>query len=69
MAEKAENALIALYFAVRDNKGDCDAAVWALEPWWLNKKVLNRSEVYCPETSIGMAAEDVERYDNLPQSR
>ena len=58
-----EGALIALYFALRDNKGDCDAAVWALDPWWLNKEVLDRSEVYCPEATVGMSAEDAVRYD------
>jgi FRG domain len=54
-----EGALIALYFAVRDNVGNLDAAVWALDPWWLNKRVLNRSEVYSPET---MSDVDLERY-------
>lgn len=63
-----EGALIALYFAVRDNKGDCDAAVWALSPWWLNEKVLDRPEVYCLETTVGMGEADVSRYDPwLPQ--
>ena len=32
-----ESALIALYFAVRDNTGDANAAVWVLNPWWLNR--------------------------------
>jgi hypothetical protein len=27
-----ESALIALYFAVRSSKADCDGAVWALDP-------------------------------------
>jgi hypothetical protein len=40
-----EGALLALHFAVRDNEGDCDAAVWALEPWELNRRVLGRKEV------------------------
>jgi len=40
-----DGALIALYFAVRRNKGDCDAAVWALDPWWLNRKVMHKDEV------------------------
>src|SRR6266852_2663691 len=31
-----EGALIGLYFAVRDNPGYYDAAVWLLDPWWLN---------------------------------
>ncbi len=58
-----EGALVALYFAVRDNNGECDAAAWALDPWWLNKEVLGRSEVYCPEATVGMAPEDASRYD------
>jgi hypothetical protein len=32
-----ESSLIALYFAIRDNSGDVDAAVWAMNPWWLNR--------------------------------
>jgi hypothetical protein len=32
-----EGALIALYFAVRHNVGNEDAAVWALDPYKLNK--------------------------------
>ncbi len=31
-----ESSLIALYFAIRDNAGDVDAAIWAINPWWLN---------------------------------
>src|SRR5258708_28688402 len=34
-----DGALIALYFALRDNRGDRHAAVWALDPWWLNLRV------------------------------
>jgi hypothetical protein len=34
-----DNPLIAIYFAVADHPGDCDAAVWALNPWWLNRKL------------------------------
>jgi FRG domain len=33
-----ESSLIALYFAIRDNRGDTDAAVWVLNPWWLNRQ-------------------------------
>ena len=40
-----DGALIALYFAVRDNKGDRNAVVWALDPWWLNWRVIRRDEV------------------------
>jgi len=34
-----DNPLIALFFAVYEHSGDCDAAVWVLDPWWLNKKL------------------------------
>ena len=34
-----ENALIALYFAVEDHPGTCDAAVWVLDPAWLNRQL------------------------------
>jgi len=33
-----ESSLIALHFAVRDNDLKRDAAVWAMNPWWLNKQ-------------------------------
>lgn len=34
-----ENALIAMYFAVEGHRADKDAAVWALDPTWLNRKL------------------------------
>lgn len=40
-----ESALIGLYFALRDNRGDCDAVVWMLNPWWLNKQTLGEYEI------------------------
>jgi hypothetical protein len=43
-----DGALIALYFAVRDNKGDRHATVWALDPWDLNMKIVGRDEVVPP---------------------
>src|ERR1700729_1450884 len=58
-----EGALIALYFAVRDNQGNCNAVVWALDPWWLNTISLGRSEVYSPEARSGMSEEEMARYD------
>jgi hypothetical protein len=33
-----ESSLIALYFAIRDNSADVDAAVWVMNPWWLNRQ-------------------------------
>ena len=57
-----ESALIALYFAVRDNEGIEDAAVWALDPWWLNKEVVGEHEVIPPASTIGLSKEDAKRY-------
>src|SRR5437879_3789096 len=34
-----DNPLIALFFSILDHPGDCDAAVWILDPWWLNQKM------------------------------
>jgi len=55
-----EGALLGLYFAVRDNCGYHDAAVWALDPWWLNKKVIGRDEVLLPG-GPGALKEDTRR--------
>lgn len=57
-----EGALIALYFAVRDNKGDRDAAIWILDPWWLNKRVVSEREVIPPGAEIGISTADSDRY-------
>ena len=43
-----ESSLVALYFAVRANSGNFNAAVWALDAWWLNKKVMDSDEVIPP---------------------
>jgi hypothetical protein len=40
-----ESALLGLYFAVRENRQDTDAAVWVLNPWWLNNRSLQRREI------------------------
>jgi hypothetical protein len=35
-----DNPLAGLYFAVAESRKDkCDAAVWILDPWWLNRKL------------------------------
>jgi hypothetical protein len=57
-----EGVLIAAYFAVRDNQGEDDAAVWAIDPWWLNKRVVGEREVVPPGAEIGIARSDAERY-------
>ncbi len=58
----SEGGLIGLYFAVRDSDGTEDAAVWMLDPWWLNKRVVGHSEVIPPAARTGMADEDAKRY-------
>lgn len=40
-----ESALVALYFAVRGSFGNFNAAVWALDAWWLNRTVMRADEV------------------------
>jgi hypothetical protein len=57
-----EGALIALYFAVRDSKGEKDAAIWVLDPWWLNKRVVGEREVVPPGAEIGISSQDANRY-------
>jgi len=39
----SEGALIGLYFAVREHEGSHDAAVWILDPTWLQEEVVRRS--------------------------
>jgi FRG domain len=41
-----ESSLIALYFAIRDHTGDVDAAVWAMNPWWLNRLTLGKYTLF-----------------------
>jgi hypothetical protein len=38
-------SLTGLYFALRDNEGDRDAAVWVLDPWQLNKESIGSAEI------------------------
>lgn len=38
-------SLIALYFALRGNRGRTNAAVWIFDPWWLNRKILGKDEI------------------------
>jgi hypothetical protein len=44
----SEGALIGLYFAVRQSRGCKDAAVWVLDPWWLNEGSTGFDEVVLP---------------------
>jgi len=43
-----ESSLVALYFAVRANTGNFNAAVWAIDAWWLNRNVVDADEVIPP---------------------
>jgi hypothetical protein len=58
-----ENPQLGLYFAVKDSDGLHDAVVWALDPWWLNGRVLgkNHGEVL-PAGSAGLSQADAQRY-------
>jgi FRG domain-containing protein/SET domain-containing protein len=51
---------IALYFAVRDNPGYYDSAVWMLDPYKLNGKVAKKREVISP-SALGTSTRDVKR--------
>ena len=41
-----QSSLIALYFAIRDNAGDADAAVWVMNPWWLNRETFGEYTLF-----------------------
>jgi hypothetical protein len=43
-----ESPIISLFFALRDNPGYYDSAVWILDPYGLNGRVLNKPEVFAP---------------------
>jgi hypothetical protein len=55
-----ESVLIALYFAIRDNRGYYDSAVWMLNPYELNRRVIGKAEVISPSAS-GANPRDVKR--------
>jgi hypothetical protein len=52
-----EGALIALYFAVKDNRGFYDSAVWMLDPYDLNVRTL-RHEVVIPPSAPCVSKSD-----------
>jgi hypothetical protein len=56
-----EDPLIGLLFALLENEGFYDAAVWVLDPWRLNDIVLGRDEVI-PPGSDGLPEVDTLRY-------
>jgi hypothetical protein len=55
-----ESPTIALYFAVRDNPRHYDSAVWMLDPYEMNKRVIRKGEVICPSAS-GVNPKDLNR--------
>jgi hypothetical protein len=55
-----DSPAIALYFAVRDNPGYYDSAVWMLDPYELNKRVTGKREIVAP-SAPGVNPKDVER--------
>lgn len=55
----SDGSLIGLYFAVKDNPGFYDAAVWVLDPFALNKEMIGREEVI-PPTATGVIEPDKE---------
>jgi hypothetical protein len=57
-----DRALIALYFALRDQLQGKDAAVWVLDPWWLNKLVVGERDVIAPGAESGLYAGDASRH-------
>lgn len=52
-----EGALLGLYFAVKDNPGFYDAAVWVLDPFELNRRAIRREEVI-PPSATGALSRD-----------
>lgn len=57
-----ESSLVAMYFAVRANTGNYDAAVWALDAWWLNRTVVRVDEVI-PPADAGTTKKDRVKVD------
>lgn len=55
-----QGALLALYFAVKDNPGHFDSAVWALDPYSLNERAIDRYEVI-PPSAQGVSKRDKHR--------
>ena len=55
-----ESPAIALYFAVRDNPGHYDSAVWTLDPYRLNERVTKKDEVISP-SACGANLRDLAR--------
>ncbi len=57
-----QGALIALFFAVRNNPGHYDAAVWALDPYELNKQTFGVPETIAP-SACGISSHERKRLE------
>jgi len=55
-----ESPAIALYFAVRDNPGYYDSALWMLDPYELNRRVVKNDQVLSPSAQ-GVSKKDAQR--------
>ena len=56
----SDGALVALYFALKPVKSLHDAAVYMLDPWWLNKLVYKELPIAKADRPIGTAMPDWE---------
>jgi hypothetical protein len=63
-----ESYLVALYFAVRDARGDADACVWITNPWWLGKHALGDFDLPSADEPNVQAWRPGARLDELPQA-
>src|SRR5258708_26531383 len=60
----SDGALVALYFAVRNCAGQRkDAAVYMLDPWWLNERVFKTLPVRKKDRPSGVALPDWDESD------
>jgi hypothetical protein len=55
-----DGALLALYFAVKDTKGEFDAAVWVLDPWKLNRTSMSlKEDMVISPSAYGVTEKDI----------
>ena len=66
----SEGALLALHFALVSNKGQSNAAVWVLDPFWLNSEVAGERSLL-PDPEDQRDKELLDRYlpDLFPTKR
>jgi hypothetical protein len=56
-----DGALLALHFALRHSRADVDAAVWLLDPIWVNERAIGRAQVILTDYPPGVAAKYLPR--------